>query len=276
MNIVMCQLRAAALVVLLLGPAIAAAAPDDEEPPPDAAAVDIGFAIDDSNFDQWLFQGAGNAQTAQDRIKARLKLQIDELDRVCGLTDDQKQKLSLAANGDIKRFFEEVEQTRQKFMVAKNDRMAFNNIWQEIQPLQMKQAKGLFGETSFFGKTLRKTLNSEQDAKYQGVQEERRRFRYRASIEAALTTLDNAVALRSDQRKALFDVVLANTSPPHVFGQYDYYVIMYQLAKVPQDKVKPIFDDRQWQSIQQQLNQYKQMKQFFVQNGILPEDFDRP
>jgi hypothetical protein len=264
--------RVLALGALLLGATDGFAAPDDEEPAPDAAAVNQNFNMNESNFDQWVFQGAGNASAGRQRIRSRLKLQLDELHRVCGLTDAQKQKLALAAEGDTKRFFDQVEEVRQKFLKVRNDQNAFNGIWQEIQPLQMKQAAGLFGDKSFYAKTLRKTLNAEQVEKYQAVLDERRRFRYRASIEVAMATLESSVALRNEQREALVHILIDKTQPPIAFGpsQYDYYLVMYRLTSLKD--VKPLFDERQWKLMQQQFNQYRGWKQMLIQNGVIGAD----
>jgi hypothetical protein len=261
-----------ALLAVILGQAVVFAAPDDQEPPPAAAVANEGFFMAEENFDQWIFQGVGNANAGRERIKSRLKLQLDELDRVCGLTETQKQKLTLAAHGDTKRFFDQVEEVRKRFQAVKNDQNAFNQIWQEIQPLQQKQMTGLFGETSFFAKTLRKTLSTEQAAKYKVVVDDRRRFRYRASIEVALMTLENSVALRHEQHAALSKLLIEETQPPHVFGQYDYYLVMHQLSKLSEQKVKPLLDERQWKLLQQQFVQFRGMEAFLVQNGMIAKD----
>ncbi len=252
------------------------AAPDDEEPAPEAAAVNQNFNVNESNFDQWVFQRAGNASAGRQRIRSRLKLQFDELHRVCGLTDAQKQKLALAAEGDTKRFFDQVEEVRQKFLKVRNDQNAFGQIWQEIQPLQTKQAAGLFGDKSFYAKTLRKTLDAEQVEKYQAVLDERRRFRYRASIEVAMATLESSVALRNEQREALVHILIDKTQPPIAFGQYDYYLVMYRLASLPENDLKPLLDERQWKLMQQPFNQARSMKAMLIQNGMIANDDNQP
>ena len=44
--------------------------------------------------------------------------------------------------------------------------------------------------------------------------------------------------------------------PPIAFGQYDYYLVMYRLARLPEKDVKPLLDERQWKLMRQQFNQY--------------------
>ena len=248
---------------------IAFAAPDDVEPAP-AAAEGIERAqvfVDEANFDQWIFQGRGDANSARQRIQSALQLQIDELHRVCELSDAQKQKLALAGHGDTKRFFEEVEAVREKFRAVQNDANAFNGIWQHIQPLQQKLSRGLFGETSFFAKTLKKTLTPEQIAKHQANLDQRRQYRYRAMVEVGITALENSVPLRHDQHAALVKLLLEKTQPPEAFGQHDNYVIMHQLSTLPEKEVKAVLDERQWELLERQLDRFRGILPALRQNG---------
>ena len=262
--------RLCAVMAILLAPLVACAAPDDGEPPPAAGdQANEGFMMEESNFDQWIFQGSGSAAAGRARINSHLKLKLDEVNRICDLTEAQQKKLTLAARGDMKRFFDQVEDVRKKFLAVKNDQNAFNQIWQEINPLQMKQAAGLFGETSLFAKMLRKTLTDEQQAKYRSVVEERRRFRYRATIEVSLITLGNTLALRHEQHEALLKLLIEETQPPHVFGQFDNYLVLYRLANLPAPKLKGLFDERQWKLLQPQLNQGRNLEAHLAQNGVI-------
>ncbi len=258
-----------AAVVVFAMPLCVCAAPDDGEPPPVAAVANNDFMMDEANFDQWVFQGSGNAAAGKARLESQLKLKIDELTRVCQITDEQKKKLTLAARGDMKRFFDQVEVVRKKFIAVKNDQNAFGNIWQEIQPLQQKQSAGLFVETSLFGKALARTLSEEQQAQYRVVVEERRRFRYRATVEASLITLSNTVTLRSEQHEALLKLLVEETQPPHIFGQYDNYLVLYRLAKLPAKQIKPLLDDRQWKLMQPQLQQGLGLEAHLAQTGVI-------
>lgn len=267
--------RMAILVVALITASVfssrVVAAPDDIEPVEQNVAQGE-FNIDESNFDQWVFQGNGNASAGKERLKARLNLQIAEIDRLCGLTSDQKSKLLLAARGDSKKFFDQVEEVRKKFLAVKNDQHAFNNIWQDIQPLQRQISIGLYGETSLFYKSLQRTLSPEQVRRYRDVQDERRKYRYRASIEVVLTNLENSVPLKHSQHEALVKLILEETPTPIAFGQYDQYLILHHLAKLGEAKVRPLMDDRQWKQMSASFDQARGMEQFLVQQGLLPKE----
>ena len=52
-------------------------------------------ALPDDQFEMWVFDEEGNAKTARRNFETMLKLGIEEIDRECRLTEDQKRKLQL-------------------------------------------------------------------------------------------------------------------------------------------------------------------------------------
>ena len=254
-------------------PSVGLGAVDDIVPAKQGVAVeDQMFQMDEANFDANVFQPSGNADQARIQMETKLKLQLSELNRVCELSDAQSHKLKLAASVDIKRFFGSVAVIRKKVKAGKINQQEWQEIWQEIQPLRTRQQAGLFGDSSFFAKSIRKTLNPEQLVKYEVLVNERRRFRYRASIAVAIVNLQNTVPLRRAQQQAIIKMLLEETQPPPVFGQYDQYLVMYQMARLPEEKFKPLFDEEQWKQLQVQFNQYRGMDQFLIQNGLIPKE----
>ena len=254
-------------------PSVGLGAVDDIVPAKQGVAVeDQMFQMDEANFDANVFQPSGNADQARIQMETKLKLQLNELNRVCELSDAQSHKLKLAASVDIKRFFGSVAVIRKKVKAGKINQQEWQEIWQEIQPLRTRQQAGLFGDSSFFAKSIRKTLNPEQLVKYEVLVNERRRFRYRASIAVAIVNLQNTVPLRREHQQAIIKMLLEETQPPPVFGQYDQYLVMYQMARLPEEKFKPLFDEEQWKQLQVQFNQYRGMDQFLIQNGLIPKE----
>src|SRR5271163_1288957 len=53
--------------------------------------------------------GAGSARTS---LESLLALQIEHIERTCGINEVQRKKLQLAGRGDIKRFFDRVDETK--------------------------------------------------------------------------------------------------------------------------------------------------------------------
>jgi hypothetical protein len=222
--------------------------------------------------DQMLYGRFGGAGVARNKLDSALALRVDDVDRICGVTEGQKKKLQVAGRGDIKRFFDRVEETKRRFESVKNNQ--FNNIWQEIQPLQTELNSGLFGDDSFFAKTVKRTLNEEQAAKFANVVRERNLVRYRATVGWCVVQLDRSVGLSDDQRARMVELLVKETRPPKRFGQNDYWFMMLQASKISESKLKPILDDIQWRILERQLNQGKGMEQWLRMSGII--DDDRP
>jgi len=218
------------------------------------------FQINANQFDQWVFQGNGNARQARKRLDSQLTMRMNEIHRVCGLDQTQKRKLSLAAAGDIKRFYDDVEKMRAKFMAVRNNRNAFGNIWQEIQPLQQKVSSGLFDSDSLFHKSVRGMLTPQQRVKYDRAELQRRKFRFEAQVAVAVSLLERRMPLTDVQRSQLIKLILDVAPPPLKFGQYDQYVVWYFASQIPDATLKPLFDDVQWKVLSQKLAQGKGMR----------------
>jgi hypothetical protein len=228
----------------------------------------------DDMFDQWVFQQDRNAAGARQRLDSLLGLRIEEVDRASQLTDAQKKKLQLAGKGDMRRFFARYETVKKKFQLVKNDQNKINQIWQDISPLQMSLQAGLFHEDSLLVKSLPHTLTAEQFERYDAVARERRAFRHRATIELTVALLEQNMPLRASQRSDLIALLTKQTKPARKSGQYEYYVIMVQLGRVPEVKLKPLFDTMQWQVVKHQLDQLKRMEPFLRQSGEWPDGDD--
>jgi hypothetical protein len=201
-----------------------------------------------------------------------LTLKIDDVDRACQLSEVQKKKLQLAARGDIVQFFEKVEVVRKKFLLVRKDQQKFNEIWQDISPLQVQFQAGLFGDDSFYHKTLRNMLKGEQLSRFSQVDGERRQFQYRAKVELVVAMLENALPLRDEQRQKFITLIVKETKPPRSFGQQDYYIVMWNISKIPEKTLKPMFNDAEWKILNQQFAQVRGLEQWLKQSGALAKD----
>jgi hypothetical protein len=242
---------------------------EDNEEGPVNMVVNMGAV---EQVEQILYGrfGVGGAGMARNKLDSALALRIDDVGRICGLTEAQRKKLQLAGRGDIKRFFDRVEETKRKFQAVQNNQ--FNNIWQEIQPLQVELNSGLFGDDSFFAKTVKRTLDDEQAAKFENAVRQRRLVRYHATIAWCVVQLDRSVGLSDEQRRRLVELLVKESQPPKRFGQNDYWFMMFQASKLPESQLKPIFDDVQWRILQRQLMQGRAQEQWLKMSGVIDDD----
>ena len=251
----------------------ASAQDDDDEPPPAGVQVQVqNFEMPENQFDAWVFQNLQTVAAARKKLDQMLSLQMDDVDRACQLSETQRKKLQLAGRGDILQFFEQVEVVRKKFLLVRKDQQKFNEIWQDISPLQVRFQSGLFGEDSFYHKTLRNMLKGEQLSKFSQVDGERRTFQYRAKVELVVAMLENAMPLRDEQRQKLITLIFEQTKPPRFFGQQDYYIVMWNLSKIPENTLKPLFDESEWKILKQQFNQVRGLEQWLKQSGAFAKE----
>jgi hypothetical protein len=248
---------------------------EDVEVEPGAVVMPMNFANVNNapnaeQFDQWVFNRAGGAGATRNRQNTVLALHIDELSRTCGISEAQMKKLQLAGHGDIKRFFDRVDEAKRRYLATRNGQN--NNVWAEINPLQAELNVGLFGDDSIFAKTIKTTLNEEQSARYAEAQQLRRLSRYRTTVAWWVIQVDKSLGLGNDQRRRLAALLEQEGRPPRRFGQGDYWYMMLQAALIPEAKLKPIFDAVQWRLLGNQLNQARGMEQWLRQNGMMPDD----
>ncbi len=266
-----------ALLLSLAGNGAVAYAQDDdiqEDVPQANGNVVFQPVYTEEVFNQWVFGNGRDFTQSRKRIDASLDLQMANLGQACDLTDVQKRKLRLAGEGDVKRFMDRYEKARQKFRIVKNDQQKIGEVFQEIQPLQQSLRTGIYGDGSLFSKTISKTLNKEQAAKFETVLRERRRFRYQAKIALVIASLDNAIGLSADQRERFSKLLMDETEAPRKFGQWDYQAVLYQASRLPEAKLKAIFDDAQWHVMSQQIQQAKGMAPFLKNGGFIPDAGD--
>ncbi len=223
--------------------------------------------VNNDQVDNWIFGRFGGATGARTKLDSALTLKIDELERLCGLSEGQKKKLLLAGKGDIKRFFNKVEDLKRKAGSGQNGMN--QNIWQDLQPLQAELNTGLFGEESLYTKMVRRTLNDDQMAHFERQLRERRQARHQSTVEWFVMHVDKALGLTDAQRQQFVSVLVTETPPPNVFGRADYTYLMLQSAKLPEPKIKPIFDAAQWRLLSRQFNQARMMEQWLRQTQVI-------
>jgi hypothetical protein len=268
---------AAALAVAIVADGRVARAQDDDEPEENqnaqAARGMAGVIIEQmpnlEQVDQWVFGRFGGSGGARNKLDSSLTVRIEDLERACGLTEAQKKKLRLAGRGDIKRFFDKVEEMKRK--LEQGQRNPNTDIWQEIQPLQVEVNTGLFGDDSIYSKTIKRTLDADQTARFESLVRERTSVRYRATVEWFVVHLDKGLGLSDDQRRRLVELLENETQPPQKFGQGDYWYLMLETASLPEATLKPIFDAPQWRLLKRQFMQARGMEQQLRMNGVIPD-----
>jgi hypothetical protein len=225
-------------------------------------------------FDRMVFVGLQGEDDARQQIEAVVAKQVDHLERACGLTDSQKKKLHAAGQGDIKRFFDGIAEARKVVHPADDPRILDRNLVLKIRaaaaPLVKERAALLAGEGPIFTKATRHTLTPEQLARFDKDARDRLVFRHRAAVRWAAVMLARSLGLTDDQRRRLESVLLEQTRPPLKFGTSDYMIVMCQAARIPEARIRPIFDDLQWRVMADEFAAYLRWEVHLKQGGFLP------
>jgi hypothetical protein len=141
-------------------------APDGELDPPEPVApirFDFNVAVlERENFDRWIFGDGTDEERRRIKLQSMLTEKIERATKDHDLKPAQVRKLRLAGSGDVKRFFDRVEEWRLEFEVARKNFNAGRLVLRDLEPLSTEFQNGPFGEDSFFAKTLKKI---EDDAK---------------------------------------------------------------------------------------------------------------
>jgi hypothetical protein len=130
---------------------------DNDRPTRPVQPINLNSAaVDRENFDQWLFPDGYSATERQKHLDDILEEKIKAAARKQRLTAPQRAKLRLAGRGDIKRFFDQVEDRRREF---EKDRQTFRTGLASLRgltDLAHHYQVGPFGDGSLFAKTLQK------------------------------------------------------------------------------------------------------------------------
>jgi hypothetical protein len=263
---------AALLCWLGLGGAVCAQVDDYEITPElERKAVDQiqdGGMLNEQNFNSWIF---GNTTTMTLKSDPpQLAVLLAELDRLCAISPDQKQKLELAARMDLRIFLDDVEAAREQFLKFKTQQEMLNDFYGNvIRPLAMRRSNGFLGRGSLFSKVITTTLTAQQLKEYEAAQTERRKFQYQASIDSALLSLGDATGLSAKQHETVSAYLLANTPPPLISGRQDRQYVYYQLSQLSAKQFQEILPPKEAEKFKRLVTPYAGMKQSLISIGML-------
>ena len=229
-----------------------------------------------AQFDRWVISQFPTRVKPRDQLELRLVRRLRELELECHLTPGQVTKLQLAGHGDIKRFmdrFDHIARTMEDPRSSINDLRA---AMLEMDDLERSAGQRLFGEDSLFGKTLAGTLDQDQAAAREKSMLERNKLRYRATVTTAVRTLQRNLGMNEEQRAALAELLLKETRPPRKFGDApDVALVLEQASRIPEEKIKPIFDEEQWRIVRRWMAVYirgASGQQTLKRNGFVFDD----
>jgi hypothetical protein len=238
-----------------------------------------------ATIDQLVYGNLAQNHSPQERLELRLQRRIDLLARDATLSETQKQKLLFAGKGDIGRLVERVElfKTRYQAPKAGANGLDWNQLSKEVHPLVASRVN-LYANDSLFAKTLARVLTAEQLARHEQIERERAEFRHRTGVELTVLRMSTALGLCDDQRRRLEQLLLKETrpgrSPNRLYPTTCFNIVIVQMAHLPAERLKPVFEPWQWQALKRKLENALRFEEALARNGVVLDgkgpQFGRP
>jgi hypothetical protein len=238
-----------------------------------------------ATIDQLVYGNQAQNHSPQERLELRLQRRIDLLARDATLSETQKQKLLFAGKGDIGRLVERVDlfKTRYQAPEAGANGLDWHQLSKEVHPLVASRVN-LYANDSLFAKTLAKVLTAEQLARHEQIERERAEFQHRTGVQLTVLRMSTALGLCDDQRRRLEQLLLKETrpgrSPNRLYPTTCFNIVIVQMARLPAERLKPLFEPWQWRALRRKLENALRFEEGLERNGVVLDgtgrQFGRP
>ena len=161
-----------ATFVLLLQSAMSSLALDEQAGKEDGASQENELKIAQQTVQEWFYGRLLNRDRLPAVLDEYLLQKVSIIDRVCGLTDDQNEKLRLAGRGDNRQIVDRVEKMAGRLALGHDDPDKVKELAAEAQKLKRRLGPGLtnpLDDSSLFFRSVEKILTEEQLDKYQSL-----------------------------------------------------------------------------------------------------------
>jgi hypothetical protein len=259
--------RISALLALSAA-AVAASAGAAQEPVPAADEIRVGAGV----FESFAFGGSRTGDWARHRLERQLDDLLDQIRDCCDLSADQEARLRLAARGDVERCLDRVRRRGAEVAGQTVTRSEFKALLTEGSHIFRIIQGGFFGPESLLAKAAASTLDPGQLSRLNELALERTEARYRSEMNIHLFEIDAALGLTDAQRERLVEAIWREIGPPlrHDWGSpYNEAFLNYLIAVVPEDALRPIVNDEQWQIINHHRELSSQPARFLFERGLL-------
>ena len=204
-------------------------------------------------------------------MKALAETEIRGLEQLVQLSDLQKEKLRLAAEGDSSRICREIDRVRKLTEHMQPDNNNVNEIQKHITPLRSKMEKGILHESSLFRSVMNQILEPEQVRMVQEREIALRTERVRGFVNMALIRLEKSVPLLQSQREKYLEIAeqkILSQDRAKLTQQMEYMFGEYVLYSLSDEKLKSFLDQHQVDAIKKNNQVAVQYKAYFEGQGL--------
>jgi hypothetical protein len=245
-------------------------------PPPDLtegekpAAVPVDTPAERA-LTRILLRGTANIEAARTALDAHVRARAIRLAYDYHLSDAQQKKLMLAGRGDVKHFLDQLDEAKRRLRPLKE-----NDAQIMREAVKLREATNLIAarQGPIMTKVFKAMLSDEERARYETGQIERRQTRHKEVIEHTVDEmhLDMTLGLTGEQRAKLAALLIKEIQPPRAYGTSPGSVVFTLAAKLPEARLRPIFDDRQWNVLHERLSRYLRLEHNLVFMGFIPAE----
>jgi hypothetical protein len=236
------------------------------------AAQEVELEI--TQIDSLIFEVIDSPENPLSVLEAQVDLEMNRISQSIDLRDDQIEQLRLAGRGDIKRFYDRVEQARRRFQAS--------NAWSipgepiephEIaMPLQDSLRKGLFGQGSLFQKVVANSLDEQQSTALQRQLSRFNELQAEGAVRLFVVKIGHYVPMTSVQRTKLTELLLENATWVRSDPHYSFLIVIYRFGKVPREKYEAFFNETQMKAVDFLIQAGKQIGEYLEQEGVIDDE----
>lgn len=214
---------------------------------------------------------APKSMSGKSLLDVQLDSRCDSVTRVLALSENQRAKLRLAGQGDVRRFLTRVEELQRVMDLVGADPQRRIEALQELSLLQDRLQIGLFGPSSLFQKVLAEIQDEPAGSGPRPADTALGQIAYRKQVAEVAVRIAQAAQLSPLQEQRLV-ARLSDTPPPAVTTQYVHYYVLWHLSRIPERELKALFDEPQWQIVRQHREQGERVSAFLRSHGMIADN----
>jgi hypothetical protein len=157
-------------------------------------------------IESWVFSGQ-TASAARAQLENAAAQRISLVKSKCQLDEVQLDKIELAANGDIARFFREVNSLRDEFKGMQPNRDNMNEVAKRVAPVQQTWNRGMATSQSLFVGVLKSVLTPEQRSRVSEERDSQLQERRRFQLMNFIKNVEKTIPFSAMQREQLMNSV---------------------------------------------------------------------
>jgi uncharacterized protein YggL (DUF469 family) len=218
---------------------------------------------------------------------------IETLDRICGLTEPQREVLRLAAESDLRRLAGEIDLVRQKHVGQRVPATPLGIDRERLQAVRddaaacRRRIEQIFRPGSLLCSVSLGMLAPSHRSAVEAWLAARRKTRWEAMVRTVLGQVDTtSLGFSADQHDTILQHLLADVPALEVFGDaseaatsartadFQTLLVLSRLKRLDQASLRKLCDPRQWSALEQLMGQHgdpEAVEQLLVAQGVLEE-----